>query len=685
MFTHPDGERGVEIYQRDAGLFSFREVRLYDIPTIGRQWRPDAGGLRGSIYETAEVAEREARALRYPGSRNDRTRRPVEHRLRSFRTCTATASSSISSPWRSLNRRVRETELNIEDRIAAIRTGRATQTQVATLVKTVRVQQATPESAVAKVSSTETVFDIAHNTVAKIMVRGDLSDKGKLEAVVVFLNAADANYAAAQRNFAEFEAYFTYEQSKRTQVSEQNIQRLMDELADGTKATVKHILEDFNSVNTGAGKIKQLLKVMEKARADGKTVEVLTEAYRFNEKLLHELAVLKDSLAGATKQDEVNVRIQTSLDAETAATKSSRIRKLFFGKNERLAEALYYAAHSLKITQTKIVELQRSIGEKEAQRNSKLEDGELTILRTIDATEGGLTDQILETARDSLSLIKTTRGSIERLLHANARSRAACTEITATLNRMAEDETILKGALQVVAKQTHQQGQDLHLAVDKSTQDKAAAAGDDAQVTLLTVKLDNVMQTDQRALDYERVLQAKVVSFEMLASANVQAEARAQQFATLVDAQHELLSNLEQQALPITASALEMGLQQGVALRDGLLAAGVRDATRKAKDIFSSNLEGATSAQTRLENENLDQMRAAIAALGSAQALIVDRTDKAIERGLTSMGLVEQVKVSAGAVRSAMADFQKVDSGLANHEITAAAATPPPASSPPAP
>ena len=62
MFTHPDGERGVEIYQRDAGLFSFREVRLYDIPTIGRQWRPDAGGLRGSIYETAEVAEREARA-----------------------------------------------------------------------------------------------------------------------------------------------------------------------------------------------------------------------------------------------------------------------------------------------------------------------------------------------------------------------------------------------------------------------------------------------------------------------------------------------------------------------------------------------------------------------------------------------------------------------------------------------
>jgi hypothetical protein len=231
---------------------------------------------------------------------------------------------------------------------------------------------------------------------------------------------------------------------------------------------------------------------------------------------------------------------------------------------------------------------------------------------------------------------------------------------------MAGDETILKGALQVVVKQTHSQAEVLHKDVDKSIQDKAAAAGDEAQVTLLTVKLDSVTQTDQRALDYERTLQAKVVSFEMLASANVQSEARAQQFASLVGAQHELLSNLQQQALPITASALEMGLQQGVALRDGLLAAGVRDATKKAQDIFGSNLEGATGAQSRLEAENLDQMRAAIAALGKAQVLINERTDKEIKRGLDSLELVEQVKSSSGAVRAAMVDLQKVDARLAN-------------------
>jgi hypothetical protein len=566
--------------------------------------------------------------------------------------------------------------MNVDERIAMVRAVHATQTKVAILERTVRAEQALPEAEAEQKSSTETVFDIVNNSVAKILQRGDLSDKGKLEAVVQFLSAKEVNYNAAQKNFAEFETYFTYAQSKRTQVSEENIQRLMNELADGTKSTVKQILDDFNSVNTGAGKIKQLLKVMEKARADGRTVEVLTEAYRFNENLLSELATLRNCLVSDEKKEASNIRTQTSLEDEKAADKSRRIRRFFLGDNNRLAEALFYSTHSLKETQTEIVKIRQAITKKEAQRNSNLENGELTILRTVDATEGGLTEQILKTAQDSLTLIKGTRVSIERLLAANARSRSACTDITATLNRMAGSETILKGALQVVAKQTHQQGESLHTEVDQRTRDKAEAAGDEAEVTLLTVKLDNVTQTDQRALDYERILQAKVVSFEMLASANVQAEARAQQFASLVDAQHELLSNLQQRALPITASALEMGLQQGVALRDGLLAAGVRDATRKAQDIFGSNLEGATGAQSRLEAENLDQMRAAIAALGKAQALIADRTDEAIERGLSEMELVEQVKASAGGVRAAMADFQKVDGGLANRDSPAVPAMP---------
>jgi hypothetical protein len=556
--------------------------------------------------------------------------------------------------------------MSIEDRIAAGRLGRATQAEAAIMEKTLRRGTAEPEAAVQPVSSTEKLFDIANNTVAKIMERSDLSDKGKLEEVVQFLDAKDGNYITAQKHFAEFEHYFTYSQSKRTQVSEDNIQRLMDELADGTKSTVKHILDDFNSVNTGAGKIKQLLRVMEKARADGRTVEVLTEAYRFNENLLQELATLKALLAADEKQETLNVRTQTSLEDEHARARFPGLRKLLFGDNQRLAEALYYSTHSVKATQAKILQLRQAISEKETQRNDKLEDGELTILRSVDATEGGLTKQILNTAMDSLSLIKSTRLSIETLLAANARSRAACTEITATLAHMAGGETILKGALQVVAKQTHLQGESLHRSVDQSVQDRAAAAGDEAQVTLLTVQLDNVRESDQRALDYERVLQAKVVSFEMLASANVQAEVRAQQFASLVDAQHELLSNLQQQALPVTASALEMGLQQGVALRDGLLAAGVRDATKKAQEIFSSNLDGATGAQTSLEAENLDQMRAAIAALGKAQTLISERTDKAIERGLSELELVAQVKSSAVAVRTAMGEFQKVDSALAN-------------------
>jgi hypothetical protein len=565
--------------------------------------------------------------------------------------------------------------MNIEERIAKVRAEHSGSTQAMPSQKAVQAVRPKREVEAAPLPASEVVFDIANNSVAKIMDRSDLSDEGKLQAVVKFLTAEDCDYGAAQKHFAEFEAYFTYEQSKRTQVSEQHIQRLMSELQDGTKSAIEHIIRDFNVVNDGAGNIKKLLRVMEKARLDGTTVETLTTAYKTNDILLTEIAALRASLA-TLKGDEANARIRTQYYQKDNA--GGFISRLFHSLDydESYDESGFYYIDALDSVARKITKCQNSIADKEQQRNKKLEDGELTILRTVDATEGGFTKQIVKTARDSLTLIMGTRGSIEQLLAANALSRAASNEIASELSSATGRETILKGALQMVVNKTHVQGESLGAEVEKLTETKAEAAGDPAQLTLATLELDNMRQTGHGALDYERVLEARVLSFGMLASADVQAEARAQQFAVLVESHHELLSNLQQQALPITASALEMGLQQGIALRDGLLSAGVRDATRKAQLIFGSNLAGATEAQTKLESENLDQMRAAITALGKAQTLINERTDKAIEHGLASMDLVQKVTASADAVSSALSDFQKVGASLGSHDSDEVSPTP---------
>jgi hypothetical protein len=519
------------------------------------------------------------------------------------------------------------------------------------------------------------VFDIANNSVAKLMERGDLSDEGKLQAVVKFLTAEDCDYSAAQKHFAEFEAYFTYEQSKRTQVSEQHIQRLMGELQDGTKSVIEHIIRDFNVVNDGAGNIKKLLRVMEKARVEGTTIETLTNAFKTNDALLKELASLRASLASHKMDEAKAVNRMHYYQRDNDGGFISRLIHSF-DTDQEYSDSQYYYSDGLDSIKLMIKRCEDAIAVKEAQRNKKLEDGELAILRTVDATEGGFTKQILKTAKDSLALIMGTRGSIEQLLAANALSRTASSEINHELSSATGRETILKGALQMVASETHVQSESLGVEVEKLTSDKAEVAADAAQSTLATLELDKMRQTGQGALDYERILETRILSFGMLASADVQAEARAQQFAVLVESHHELLSNLQQQALPITASALEMGLQQGIALRDGLLSAGVRDATKKAQLIFGSNLAGATEAQTKLEAENLDQMRAAIAALGKAQTLINERTDKAIEHGLASMDLVQKVTASADAVSSALSDFQKVGSALGSRSGEDLAARP---------
>jgi hypothetical protein len=79
--------------------------------------------------------------------------------------------------------------MNIEDRIARMRAERGAQTQAAPAEKRVRVEQLQREVVAEQAPSSEKVFDIANNTVAKIMDRSDLSDEGKLEAVVAFLSA----------------------------------------------------------------------------------------------------------------------------------------------------------------------------------------------------------------------------------------------------------------------------------------------------------------------------------------------------------------------------------------------------------------------------------------------------------------------------------------------------------------
>ena len=565
--------------------------------------------------------------------------------------------------------------MNIEERIAKIRAVHSGPTQAMPSQKAVQAVRPKREVEAVPLPASEVVFDIANNSVAKIMDRSDLSDEGKLQAVVTFLTAEDCDYGAAQKHFAEFEAYFTYEQSKRTQVSEQHIQRLMSELQDGTKSAIEHIIRDFNVVNDGAGNIKKLLRVMEKARLDGTTVETLTNAFKTNDILLTEIASLRALLA-SLKGDEANARVRSQYYRKD--NEGGFISRLIhsFDYDESYDDSSFYYTDALDSVKRKITKCQDAIAEKEQQRNKKLEDGELTILRTVDATEGGFTKQIVKTAKDSLTLIMGTRGSIEQLLAANAQSRTASNEIASELNSATGRETILKGALQMVVNKTHLQGESLEVEVQKLTETKADAAGDPAQLTLATLELDNMRQTGHGALDYERVLEARVLSFGMLASADVQAEARAQQFAVLVESHHELLSNLQQQALPITASALEMGLQQGIALRDGLLSAGVRDATKKAQLIFGSNLAGANEAQSKLESENLDQMRAAITALGKAQTLINERTDKAIEHGLASMDLVQKVKASAESVSSALSDFQKVGAALGSHDGDEVSPTP---------
>jgi hypothetical protein len=56
----PDGRHRVDIFMRDDGFFGFMELKHYERPE--REYWAPLGPYRTTITETAEAAEREARA-----------------------------------------------------------------------------------------------------------------------------------------------------------------------------------------------------------------------------------------------------------------------------------------------------------------------------------------------------------------------------------------------------------------------------------------------------------------------------------------------------------------------------------------------------------------------------------------------------------------------------------------------
>lgn len=510
--------------------------------------------------------------------------------------------------------------------------------------------------------------DIVNNQVYRIWNDGHLSNAQKVDATVSYLTCVDGNYAQARARFLEYKAFFAAAQQAGVEVDIRSMEALIEEVKNATKPMVDGIVNGLNDVNQSVEVTSKLLSVIRKARLDGKTIEAIGEAFRHNEKVIAYLADRERAKVAAEAQKRNAEGLLKDALADDAESRKGLVKGLMrslTGPDKQIAARIETAQGYKDRAEAEIRSLAALIGQAEAQRRQDMEDGPLSILRTLDATTDNFSDNLVKQAERGIKLLRGVSASIGAL---TSRTDTGEIDIRALLKKTsdaaARDE-LLQGVLKKVAEVTHAQaaGYTEALAAKDAQID---AETDETQLALLKSERSLDVEKRDSALDYEETLLGSVNAFASIMSNGVDARGRAQQDLTFIQAQKALFERLANEALPATSTALYTVLTEARALQIGEEGMAVSAVTEKARQLGQSGLAGVLQTQRDMHKASVEHATATIKALEEAHTAIADQIVRAVEEGVENRKLGDRLQQVAGELRDSTETFAQVRASVAD-------------------
>ena len=559
---------------------------------------------------------------------------------------------------------------NANDLIAQARQARrtATETQAAPLAAHEAQQEVVAQADV----STDVIFDIEHNEIARIAENAEQSIETRLKNIAELLSAGETSegldFATAQQRFATFEAYLAALQGRVTAVNKGAIQKLIDDLQKSQKSQVEKIVGKVIEVQTGSDRIRDLLKVFRESRIRGKTIDDISAAMKLNDQLKQQIESLDRQiaqLAALKPVQQASVTREETREAESKSGFGGWLARKVNGPDAEIASALRQARSTLATTIDNIERTQKELDAQKGQYDSQLETGDLRILRTIEVTEKSFSQEVIANAERSLALITGIETSVSLLLADTLNDRSNSDHINDELAKNTGSQTVLRGALQIVADATHTQNIGVKAKLDAVQLEIAGLGETDPQKYVKEAERDMLSAQYSDGLKYETAVKSKVATLQLIGQDNETAGGLAAQFSDLVAAQYSLLNDLHAQALPALSRGLFQGLSIAKAMRTAELAASVRAVTQRAQQTGEHNAEDLAEARKGLETEEVRRINAVIQALESAKTVTEQRTQAAIDHGLL---MEEKMGVAEGAAKQlheAVVAFSEVHATLA--------------------
>ena len=513
------------------------------------------------------------------------------------------------------------------------------------------------EVAPAAAGAEQEQIDISGNYFHQQMEDGSLDADTKIQKMTEYLSAKESDYAEARKRFAEFEAYCAYTQSESMKIDVKGIEKLIEEVKGSLKPEVEAIAVNLTKVQDGILTSKALLTVLHEARDRGQTLEELTAAYKDNEALVGQIAALQRKVeALAQEQSGYEGEKQNADEAKKASETGfmNSIARTFTGPDKGIAATIEYLEAEMKRVAQEITLTTAQKEKVAAERDEKLESGPLRILRTIDATERGYSDNLVNTANSSLKLIADSTASVQRLIKRTAFSDEQARLMNEAITKAAFRELILKKTVAHVMEATREQGRSLETSLAQINEDIPRVQGEGKSTTELEVKQITLEQQGAAAKDYEDLLGRTSMQFDVATANSAGAQAQAQQLSSLIQQEKDVLKGMSGEALPTTTRALRLTLNQALALHTHEISSTVNDLIAKAREINDDSMESLLGTERDLHKQEVDKIKLTIEALDSAAELMAKQLEDNAKATSERMGAMGDLSDAADGLNQAV-------------------------------
>jgi hypothetical protein len=514
------------------------------------------------------------------------------------------------------------------------------------------------------------VVNLENNPVAAIMGDTEKSTEQKIEALSAYLITKDEDYKTARQHFAEFEAYFAHAQSQSMDLSEERIQKLINEVRENVILKIEAIVRDLASVQHDAEELDKMLDALEQATAEGKSVGELQAAVLLNDKIISEIKAIEQTLAKLDK-DKVSgeQEVRDALDEKIASHQGFwNSVKRAFGEDKSIIARIEVAQNRLASVVREIELQQKTSEQKKTERNEKLE-GPLTVLRTLDATENGFSERIAQTGEHDLGLIRAAKFSIENLLLQLSQSKLASAEMAKSVTAATIRNSILRGAVQKAEVESDKQSVAIKVRLDAKA-DEIKALGDDSQ----NVVQKQIMEADHavikelfsEAYRYREEMEHALATFATVTTKNTNSEAAVQRYADFLYNLERMIKRLQNEALPQAAEDLHMSLETDRALKLAGAGRSVGQSVAAAENLARRNIVRLGRTTGILREEEIADLDALTESTLAAQNILLDASEATVAHGIKRGEGVRKALEAAEVLKSMIEEAVVLSADAAN-------------------